>query len=301
MSQTSKIPRVIAHVKPLHRLGITGQNVTVAILDSGITLHPDLSKNKLLFFKDFVNGKEEPYDDYNHGIHVTGILASKRTGIAPGINIISLKVLDKYGKGSTDTFLEAISWILLHREHYNIRIVNISIGGSEGELQQDANRLNRSVAKLWNAGITVCCSAGNNGPAAGTITSPGSCTEVITVGSYDCPHFSSAGPLPSGIPKPELVAPGLHILSTTTDGKYHTKNGTSMSVPFISAYSALLLQLYPFLSNNQVKEQLILSAKPLSNLPFNMQGAGMVDLSTLFYSFFSHTSRKKREGSNVLL
>lgn len=250
-------------------------------MDSGLAPHPDFAGHRIITFRDFIANAAYPYDDYTHGTHVAGILSSSRIGIAPESRLIGLKVLDKNGNGSTDIFIEAIKWILEYKEYYQIQIVNISIGGTNPELKREKNRLNLWVTKLWEAGLIVCCSAGNNGPDPDSITAPGNCKKVITVGSYDGKHFSSAGPLLPYITKPELVAPGLHILSTKPGGGYSIKNGTSMSVPFISGACALLLQKKPYLTNDQIKIRLMEAAYTVPYLPYNMQGAGIVNLSKL--------------------
>lgn len=281
MSAIHKIPSILSGADILHRQGITGKNVTIAILDSGLSYHPDINKNRILTFYDFTTYTKKLYDDYSHGTHVTGIIASSKIGIAPECNVIPLKILDAQGNGSTDIFIEAIKWILYRQHMYNIRIVNISIGGNTTELKRKKNRLNLWISRLWEAGLVVCCSAGNNGPSPNSIAAPGNCEKVITVGSYDGSHFSSAGPTRPYITKPELSAPGYHILSLKPGSGYCTKNGTSMSVPFISGASALLLQKYPHLTNEQVKSYLMSSATALPNLPYNIQGAGVVNLDKL--------------------
>lgn len=285
MSGAAKIPKTIMGAEYYHNMNITGKNISVAVLDSGLTIHPDIKPYRIIAFIDFIEDGKAPYDDYSHGTHVTGIIASKRIGIAPETNIISIKVLDKKGSGNIDTFIEGIKWILKNHKAYNIRIVNISIGSTTKELTFGNNILNKWVKKLWDKGIIVCCSAGNNGPKAGTITAPGNCKEVITVGSSDGKHFSSAGALTPFITKPEIVAPGYHILSTKPYSGYQIKNGTSMSVPFVSGAIALLLQLNPGLSNDEVKLSLMNSATPSNHLPYNMQGAGELSLHALLSQY----------------
>lgn len=281
MSSTPKIPSIQSGATYLHQQGITGKNITVAILDSGLAPHKDISHKRILDFQDFINHRTSPYDDFSHGTHVTGILASSRIGIAPECNVLPIKILDDNGNGSTDTFIEGIKWILYQQHAYDIRIINISIGGNTVELKKKKNRLNLWVSRLWDAGFVVCCSAGNNGPTPNSIYAPGNCEQVITVGSYDGRPFSSAGPIRPHIEKPEISAPGYHILSTQPNNHYGTKNGTSMSVPFISGACALLLQKHPYLSNNQVKQCLIQASTPVPYLPLNQQGAGMVNLKRL--------------------
>lgn len=250
-------------------------------MDSGLAEHPDFEQHRILAFRDFVSGISSPYDDYSHGTHVTGILSSSVIGVAPESGIISLKVLDQQGNGSLDHLIRAIRWVLKHQHVYQIRICNISIGGNTPELGKELNPLNLWVEKLWEAGVIVCCSAGNNGPRPGSITAPGNCRKVITVGSYDGKHFSSAGPLLPYITKPELVAPGYRILGTKPGGGYSVKNGTSMSVPFISGACALLLQKSPHLTNDQIKIRLMEASHTVPWLPYNMQGAGILNLEQL--------------------
>lgn len=281
MSASPKIPVSLSGAGYFHKMGLTGKNVTVAVLDSGLAPHPDIASNRILAFHDFIGGRTAPYDDFTHGTHVTGIIGSSKIGIAPECNLVALKVLDRQGNGSMDGFIESIQWLLAHYREYDIKVVNISVGGNRRELRQENNRLNLWVTKLWEEGLVICCSAGNNGPSPNSILAPGNCRKVITVGSYDGGHFSSAGPLLPYISKPELVAPGLHILSTKPGGGYSVKNGTSMSVPFISGSCALLLQRYPMLTNDQIKIRLMDAAYPVPFLPYNIQGAGVVNLKRL--------------------
>lgn len=281
MSASTKLPAIVSGANLLHDKGITGKNITVAVMDSGLSPHPDISSDRILAFRDFVANKNDPYDDYSHGTHVSGIIASSKIGIAPECRIVNLKVLDQKGNGCSDIFIEGIKWILENQEYFEIQIVNISIGGTNAELKREKNLLNLWVSRLWESGITVCCSAGNMGPAPNSITAPGNCKKVITVGSYDGRRFSSAGPLLPYVTKPELVAPGTNIISTKPGGGYSIKSGTSMSVPFISGACALLLQQKPYLTNDQLKIRLMESAYPVPYLPYNRQGAGVVNLSRL--------------------
>lgn len=281
MSALSKIPAVVSGADQFHQLGITGKNITIAVMDSGLAPHKEIERDRILAFHDLTLGKTVLYDDYSHGTHVTGIAAASSIGIAPECNLVILKVLDKNGNSQTDLFIEGIKWILAHKNIYNIRVLNISIGGNSDELKREYNRLNTWIKMLWDSGVVVCCSAGNNGPVPGSISAPGNCKEVITVGSYDGKHFSSAGPLLPYITKPELVAPGYRIVSLKPYSGYSIKSGTSMSVPFISGMCALLLQIEPSLTNNQIKTRLMDSAYNIPFLPYNMQGAGIVNLKRL--------------------
>ncbi|MCR5702496.1 MAG: S8 family serine peptidase [Lachnospiraceae bacterium] len=299
MSVVSKIPVNVSGASQFHKAGITGNGTTIAFLDSGLAPHDNIKRSRILAFRDFVNDSVKIYDDYSHGTHVTGIAAATSIGIAPECNLVILKILDSKGHSDTELFIKAIKWILIHHQSYNIRIVNISIGGNTATLCAKDNLINTWIKKLWSRDIIVCCSAGNNGPTPDSICAPGNCPEVITVGSYDGRNFSSAGPISENITKPEVVAPGHHILSLNTTNGYSIKSGTSMSVPFISGYCALLLQIEPSLSNENVKNHLMNCAYNVPYLPYNMQGAGIVSLDKLLLSIPLQETKVKSHQSAI--
>ncbi len=149
------------------------------------------------------------------------------------------------------------------------------------------------VERAWDAGLVVVTAAGNMGPEPMSITAPGNSRKVITVGSstrfrYRQPNvnadYSGCGPTHECICKPELVAPGTHIVSCSPlwrQGVYYArKSGTSMAVPAVSGSIALLLEKEPYLTNVQVKMRLREAAVDLG-LPRNRQGWGMPDLRKL--------------------
>lgn len=234
--------------------GVYGRGVTAAILDTGIANHPDF-KDRILFFKDFVNKKQVLYDDNGHGTHVAGILGgsgflSRKSccGMAPAVQMVILKVLDQNGNGSLKHILKALDWLNANREKYQIRIVNISIGTLPDRETDDGSLLMRKIDHLWEQNICIFAAAGNAGPAKGSITSPGINRKIITVGCCDpfpvLEHgkkvkirYPSQGPiLHNCVMKPEVIAYGKEILSCNyryLEGQkaYIRKSGTSMAVP----------------------------------------------------------------------
>lgn len=194
--------------------------------------------------------------------------------------------------------IAGIDWILKNYKQYHIRIVNISVGSLSKRGMSENSDLVKSVNALWDAGLIVCVAAGNEGcnPQEPTITTPGICRKVITVGSSDDDemidergkqflNYSGKGPTEGCICKPEIVAPGTNIISTNAYGKRNTKpyaikSGTSMSTPIVSGSIALLLEKYPEMSNKEVKLRLRETAKDL-HLPFNHQGWGQINLKQL--------------------
>lgn len=250
---------------------IKGQNVTAAILDTGMAAHPDLN-GRILAFYDCVNRRHGMYDDSGHGTHVGGILAGdgrlskgEYGGMAPKARLVIVKVLDSKGEGSVEQILEGIQWIQDHHERYKIRVANVSVGAKKGLEGKKEKDLVEAVEALWDLGITVVVSAGNQGPEEGSIAVPGNSRKVITVGAQDEPGrkegCSGVGPTEYCIVKPELVAPGYHVSSCNsryfkTKIPYVRKSGTSMATPVVSGAAALFLSKYPEAQNVDVKLRL---------------------------------------------
>ncbi len=296
----------------LNRTGYKGKGIGIAIIDTGIYPHPDFLRptNRIKAFKDFVDKKELPYDDNGHGTFVAGVAAGsgyqsrgKYQGIAPEADIIALRALNKNGSGNTSDILAAIQWVADHQKEKNIRVLSMSLG-------TDANRLStndamiRGVEALWDRGITVVVAAGNAGPKPSTITSPGVSSKVITVGAVDdkrtpdisddtIAEFSSRGPVGMRI-KPDIVAPGVKVISVNTDKEYKsgqrnilakvpytTMSGTSVATPIVSGSVALLLEKYPSWTPKQIKEALMDNAIPIEKNS-NAEGRGIINLERIF-------------------
>lgn len=279
-----------------------GHGVTIAVLDTGIAMHPDFS-GRILAFKDFVSGKNSIYDDSGHGTHVCGIACGsgfasggRYRGIAPEANLVVGKVLNNKGDGSVENMLTGLDWIQKNQKIWNIRILNISVGlGGRVDEKKEKNLRNK-LEEIWADGILVVCAAGNNGPACGSISHVGESPYLITVGCHDgnflkyqgnlCETYSARGKKDALYRKPDIVAPGTRIISCNSFFKrrgrqiqnaYIEKSGTSMSTPMVSASLALLLCKYPGLSKEQAKYQLLHAADPL-NEPPEKQGYGMLNV-----------------------
>ncbi len=291
---------------PLWETGLTGKGITVAVLDTGIHEHADLN-GRIAAFKDFIGGRGEAYDDNGHGTHVAGCAASGcrenggYKGPAPEAELVGIKVLSKTGAGSLSTIIEAVQWCIEHKEQFGIRIMNLSLGSEAYQSYRD-DPLCQAVEKAWNSGIVVCAAAGNSGPERGTISSPGIDPLIITVGASndrDAPepagntvaHFSSRGPTIDGLLKPDVLAPGVEIVSLRAPGSlldrtnkdarvgsgYFSLSGTSMATPVCAGVAAQLLQADSSLEPNQVKELLLESAVIIPGVESSTQGSGIVN------------------------
>jgi serine protease AprX len=281
----------------------SGKDIGVAVIDTGVAPHPDLIKpsNRIVAFKDFVNNRKDPYDDNGHGTHVAGCIAGngyssfgEYAGIAPEANIIALKALDQDGSGDTSNVLAAIQWAVDNKKKYNIRVLNLSLGTQANT--SGYTPLDNAVMAAWNSGLTVVSAAGNEGPKKYTISSPGICPDIITVGALDdrgtpaikddtIADFSSRGPTRRYTMKPDIVAPGVDIVSLAvpsgnSNELYKSLSGTSMATPVVSGCIALIHQMSPSLSNKQIKKLLMSKAVDLG-YPEYAQGAGLIDLSRI--------------------
>ncbi|MDE5909239.1 MAG: S8 family peptidase [Lachnospiraceae bacterium] len=281
------------------------KGITIAMLDTGIAVHPDFH-NRIVDFKDFVNEKRALYDDSGHGTHVAGCLCGsgqiskgQYRGIAPHSRIVVGKVLDYLGDGNIETMVRGIEWVLEKQRAYDIRILNISIGMGEDTEKGRMEKLVGLVDEAWDRGIVVVCAAGNMGPKPMTISPLGARRKVITVGCHEggyfgnrehlCENYSSRGPSPYAIKKPDVVAPGTDIVSCNAGiekrGRYYRnayikKSGTSMATPVVSGGIALLLQKYPFYTNEQAKQKLLYTSRDLKE-PWSKQGWGMIQIDRL--------------------
>lgn len=280
--------------------------ITVAVLDTGMAVHPDLEGRQVAFF-DFVKGKGREvtcYDDNGHGTHVCGILCGngrmsdgRYRGIAPDSRLVVCKVLDHQGDGCMEQMLQGLLFVEKVYKEYDIRAVNISVGIGQLKDQQKVSALAEAVHRLWKLGMVVVCAAGNKGPGDNTISAIGLSEKIIMVGCHDgsyrrgdsgsCSLYSGRGPRGSSIRKPDLVAPGTDIMSCNAfyqRGKrqeyYTAKSGTSMATPIVTGCASLLLQKEPYLTNVQVRDRLIYSARDMG-APWNQQGWGMVNLEGL--------------------
>ncbi len=226
--------------------GYSGAGIGVAVIDSGVTpWHDDLtgplgSGQRVARFVDFVNGYTQPYDDFGHGTHVSGIIAGNGrdsggayAGIAPGATIVSLKVLDGAGHGVISDVIAALDYAIAHRAQYNIRVINLSVGAGITE-SYETDPLTLAAKRAVDAGIVVVAAAGNRGrnaagqPLYGGINAPGNAPWVLTVGASSTegtPYrgddvvasYSSRGPTRIDYQaKPDLVAPGTGIVSLSS-------------------------------------------------------------------------------------
>lgn len=295
--------RRLLEARKAYQSGLYGQGIGVAVVDSGINdRHPDL-KGRVVYAYNYLTDSDDASDDCGHGTHISGIIGGtgeasggRYQGLAPRCHFVSLKILDSRGNGDSAGLIRALYWLMEHGREYDVRIINISVGG---KVQRETARTDLicAVEEAWDAGFVICAAAGNQGPASSSITVPGTSEKVITVGSSDDElavpvrgirkaHYSGRGPEATRIYKPETVAPGAEIRSCRSDFSltgnrfYTVKSGTSMATSVAAGALALLLSGEPGLTNQRVKERLQKGCRDLG-LSSNHQGYGEIWLPGL--------------------
>lgn len=245
--------------------GYVGTGVGVALIDSGIGNHPDLNTgilpiSRVVYNQSFISGNSSTADQYGHGTHIAGLIAgdglsstgiqySKTfVGIAPGANLVNLRVLDANGSATDSEVISAISQAINLKSRFNIRVINLSLGRGVYESYK-LDPLCQAVERAWKSGIVVVVAAGNNGryqatDGYATVTSPGNDPYVLTVGAMKTmgtpqrnddliASYSSKGPtVIDHIVKPDIVAPGNLLISTEMPGTTLYNTETSNLVPY---------------------------------------------------------------------
>nr|WP_223251444.1 S8 family peptidase [Bacillus sp. MZGC1] len=301
------------HAPEAWALGYDGIGTVVASIDTGVEWdHPALKEKYRGFdpahpndpshefnWYDATTGSEAPYDDLEHGTHVTGTMVGSepdgknQIGVAPGAKWIAVKAFSEDG-GSDADLLDAGEWILAPKDEDGNPhpekapdVVNNSWGGGPG-----LDDWYKDVVNAWRAAdIFPEFSAGNtdlfNPGGEGSIANPANYQEAFATGATDQDNklgsFSLQGPSPYGVMKPDIAAPGVNIRSSIPGKGYEDGwNGTSMAGPHVSAVVALLRQVQSDLSVEEIEQILIDTAKPLTDQQFpespnNGYGAGLVD------------------------
>ncbi|MCP1529625.1 MULTISPECIES: S8 family peptidase [Bacillus] len=267
------IPYGIKSIKAqkVHKRGYAGQNVKVAVLDSGIDgKHEDLHVTGGV---SFVPTESDPLvDPHEHGTHVAGTIAALDNkvgvvGVAPKASIYAVKVADENGDGYYSWIIKGIEWAIEN----DIDVINISMGGAS-----ESEALKEAVDRAYDKGILIVASAGNEGSygSLNTVDYPAKYSSVIAVASVDQrkqrAFDSSVGE------EVEVSAPGVSTLSTIPHNEYGYKSGTSMASPHVAGAAAVILSKHPNLTNDEVRERLSKTATQLGD-PF-YYGAGLVNV-----------------------
>ena len=291
-------------VLPLWRFGVTGTGVGVAVVDTGVDgalsdfATKDHSGSRVVASAVANADATTATDSYGHGTDVAGIIAGngdnrgsgdplhgQYIGVAPNANLISIKVSDETGKASVLDVIYGLQFAVAHQSQFNIRVINLSLDSTTPQSYK-TDPLDAAVESAWLHGIVVVTAAGNRDTRSDAVQyAPANDPYAVTVGGVDengsanpggdtIASWSSRGTTQDGLQKPDVYAPGAHIVSVLApnsefatscscivgNGQYIQTSGTSMAAPMISGLVADLLQIHPNWTPNQVKGALTSSA-----------------------------------------
>ena len=267
--------------------GVTGSGVNVAVIDTGVSTSGDLA-GRVVHAEDFTVERDNA-DSYGHGTFVAGLIAGTGAasagavkGVAPGAGIVALKIAGRNGATDVTMVLQALEWLVTHKDVHGIRVANLSFG-FDGTQSYTVDPLDFAVERVWNAGIVVVTAAGNR---PGAVSIPGNDPLVITAGASNdkttlllgddtVATFSGGGTTPDMVTKPDVYAPGRSVVSSRSPGSavdlaypgsaigssYAKGSGTSFSTAVISGVAALALAKTPTLTPNQVKQRIVSTSR----------------------------------------
>jgi subtilisin family serine protease len=210
----------------------TGAGITAYIIDSGIDpSHPDFGGRAEIGF-DATGG--DGMDAHGHGTHVAGTIGSDTYGVAKGVKLVGVRVLDAQGSGTTEQVVSGIDWVV--QNHQGPSVANMSLGGPKDPAMDEA------ATNLVNSGVFLAVAAGNESQDAANV-SPASAEGVFTTAASDnadkSAEFTNFGATVEG------YAPGVDIVSTVPGGGTQVMSGTSMASPHVAGVGALFLEANP--------------------------------------------------------
>lgn len=299
----------------------TGKGVGVAVIDTGIDGRlPDFdaAEGGSRVVASVVTNPDATTarDTYGHGTHVAGIIAgdgNRRTddyagryvGIAPNAQLIAIKASDDAGNATILDAIYGLQFAVDHRDEYNIRVVNLSLSSTEAESYR-TDPLDAAVEAAYFSGIVVVAAAGNRGTSEAAATyAPGNDPFAISVGAVDdrgtavryddvYTDWSTLGRTQDGFAKPDVAAPGAHIVSTlaggsafaelcpscVVDGDYIRLGGTSMAAAVVSGVAALMIERHPDWTPDQVKSTIRATARDIPGDADEVNAAAAVYTAT---------------------
>lgn len=259
-----------------------GENVRVAVLDTGADLtHPDL-KIAAGNSRSFVEGEPDAQDGNGHGTHCAGVIAGAaqpqgvpRYGVAPGATLLIGKVLNQRGEGFDDQILEGLAWAV----GLGASVVSLSLGSRRANGEPYSGVYEDLAQNLLDQDVLLIAAAGNDSARprlVAPVGNPAACPSVLAVAAVN--QWDQVAPFScgdtDGIGAVDLSAPGVGILSAVPGG-YERFSGTSMATPHVAGIAALVKAGRPELSARELWAELVRTARPVSGRREDV-GAGAI-------------------------
>ena len=229
----------------------TASNVTAYIIDTGINSTSTDFTGRLGAGTDKIDGDNDPSDCNGHGTHVAGTVGGTKYGVAKGVTIVAVRVLNCQGSGTTSGVIAGVDWVAANA--HRPAVANMSLGGGY------YGPLNTAVTNAIASGVTFAVAAGNSNASACNY-SPSSTPNAITVGATTSSDakasYSNYGTCV------DINAPGSGITSDWIGGTtmVNTISGTSMASPHVAGAAALVLGANPTYTTTEVRDALVNNA-----------------------------------------
>jgi minor extracellular protease Epr len=279
--------------------GYRGKSIKVAVLDTGIANHSELT---VVGRKDFITTNGDAYDVHGHGTAVAGVIASKANnsgiiGIAPEVLLYSVKIMNDNGSGSLSTLVSAVEWCI----NNGIKVANLSLGIDYSKLSDSDKAFFMDFVKgiglnALSNNLVLVAAAGNNGNSTGidNMSLPARGEGFLGVGAIDANKkiatFSSIGP------NMDVVAPGVAVKTLGLSNNYVLKSGTSFAAPNVAGLVALYMERFPSLGAQAIIDLITKNTEDLGAVGFdNYYGNGLAKYQATIQSENQVPENKEEE------